>query len=165
VPDNTKVAVMPPNEADQIRMHARALERAKMVERARQTMDSIARPQRRRPDKWEKGQSGNPGGMSAVYRLARRVFQDHTPEMAAELVDMALHSEDERIRFGCLVAAIDRAGIKPFDFDPKTDGDQPRPTFNPALYTFEELEVLYNAMTLMARKQGLPPKEGADVAG
>jgi hypothetical protein len=73
--------------------------------------------------------------------------------MAAELVDLALNSEDERIRFGCLVAALDRAGVKPFDFDPKTDGDQPRATFNPALYTFEELEVLYKALTMMARKQ------------
>jgi hypothetical protein len=37
--------------------------------------------------------------------------------------------------------------------------------FDPSLYTFEELEVLYKALTLMASKQGVPPEEGEDVAG
>jgi hypothetical protein len=82
-------------------------------------------------------------------------------ELVAELVDLALNAEDERIRFGCLVAALDRAGVKPIDFDPKAaDGERPQ-KFDPSLYTFEELEQLYAAMTLMARKQGLLREEEA----
>jgi hypothetical protein len=104
--------------------------------------------------------------MAKVYKLARRILYDYTPELAAELVDLALNADDERIRFGCLVAALDRAGVKPIDFDEKAVDGAQRPKFDPSLYTFEELEVLYNAMELMARKQALlPPTEGAGVAG
>jgi hypothetical protein len=155
------------DEGASVRARARAEARGIMVERARITMDALGRPPKR-DNKWDPFSKDRPrpGDMAKVYKLARRILYDYTPELAAELVDLALNADDERIRFGCLVAALDRAGVKPIDFDEKAVDGAQRPKFDPSLYTFEELEVLYNAMELMARKQALlPPTEGADVAG
>jgi hypothetical protein len=55
---------------------------------------------------------------------------------------------------------------KPREYDPTAEQARQKPAFDPSLYTFEELEQLYAALELMARRQGLsPPEEGEDVAG
>jgi hypothetical protein len=55
---------------------------------------------------------------------------------------------------------------RPKDYDPKADENCRKPTFDPSLYTLEELKQLYAAMKLVALKQGLiPPEEGEDVIG
>lgn len=63
-------------------------------------------------------------------------------------------------------ALIDRAFGKSREYDPTAEQARQKPAFDPSLYTFEELEQLYAALELMARRQGLsPPEEGEDVAG
>jgi hypothetical protein len=141
--------------------HARTKEREEMVARAKRAIDKGLRP-------WKPGQSGNPGGMAKVYHVARKILRDRSPEMCAELVDLALNAEEERVRSVCLIAALDRAGLKPADYDPKEEDGmyQGRPRFDPSLYTSEELEQLHAAIMLMARKQGLMAPEAAeDMAG
>ena len=85
-----------------------------MIERARLTMDAVMRPGKR-THIFEKGHA-KVGGMTKVYHLARRVLFDHSPEMVAELIDLALNCPDEKVRAGCLIAALDRAGVRPMDF-------------------------------------------------
>jgi hypothetical protein len=61
---------------------------------------------------------------------------------------------------------IERAFGKPREYDPTAKQAQQKPTFDPSLYTIEELETLQAELLLMARRQGLfPPEEGEDVAG
>src|SRR5271167_3686940 len=91
---------MPLAEADEARARARAEVRAEMIERARLTMDAAMRPPR-----WKPGNKHSKGGMTKVYHLARRVLFDHSPEMVAELIDLALNCPDDRVRSGCLIAA------------------------------------------------------------
>ena len=38
--------------------------------------------------------------------------------MMRELIQLAENAEDERVKSVCIVAILDRAGIKPMDFDP-----------------------------------------------
>jgi hypothetical protein len=38
--------------------------------------------------------------------------------MMRGLIELAKTAEDERVRSVCLVAVLDRAGVKPIDFDP-----------------------------------------------
>jgi hypothetical protein len=85
--------------------------------------------------------------------------------MMRGLVELATTAADERVRSVCLIAVLDRAGVRPIDFDPSEEAANRKPTFDPSLYSFEELRQLYDAMTLMARRQGLLPEEGEDLAG
>jgi len=90
-----------------------------------------------------------------------------------ELVRLALSAEDERVRSVCAVAVLDRAGLRPIDFDPNED-KQERPKFNPADYSAEELVVLEQAFRLMVEREKekrqaaaagpeiLPPDTGDD---
>ena len=38
--------------------------------------------------------------------------------MMRELIDLAKTAADERVRSVCLIAVLDRAGVKPIDYDP-----------------------------------------------
>jgi hypothetical protein len=56
---------------------------------------------------------------------------------------------------------LDRAGVKPIDYDPKAEGPKKQPPFNPDLYTTEELRQMQAVTKMMAIRQGLlPPEEG-----
>ena len=43
-----------------------------------------------------------------------------------DLVELSRNSEDERVRSVCLVAILDRAGIRPYDADPAAEEAQDR---------------------------------------
>ena len=73
---------------------------------------------------FKKGQSGNPGGLSKFYSEARRLARDAAPEMMQGLIDLAKSAEDERVRSVCLIAVLDRAGVKAIDYDPNQDKQQ-----------------------------------------
>ena len=53
---------------------------------------------------------------------------------------------------------LERAWGKPREYDPDKDKEKEKVKFDPKLYTFEEIEVLYKALTLMASKQGQAPE-------
>jgi hypothetical protein len=88
------------------------------------------------PWRFQPGQSGNPGGINKFYYESRRIFREASPEAAQALVDLALHAEDERVRSICLVAVLDRSGVKPIDYDPAQD--QVPPAWDPGALTDEE---------------------------
>jgi hypothetical protein len=61
----------------------------------------------------------------------------------------------------CLIAVLDRAGVKPIDYDPKAEGPKKPPPFDPSLYSTEELRQMQAVMQMIAIRQGLlPPEEG-----
>jgi len=120
------VTVARTGEADEARARARETERAEMMERARLTMDAFARPPRRH-EPWKKGKAPK-GGITKVYALARRVLIDHK----LELVDLVLNCPDEKVRAACLIASLDRAGVKPMEFDPKVHEERVKPPFDPS---------------------------------
>jgi hypothetical protein len=68
--------------------------------------------------RYPKGQSGNPSGQARFYHEARRIAREAGPEMMYGLVELACEAEDERVRSVCLIAVLDRGGVKPIDFDP-----------------------------------------------
>jgi hypothetical protein len=75
-------------------------------------------------------------------------------------------SADEQIVSVASEALWEISWGRPKDYDPKAEKDGRKPTFNPDLYTIEELEQLHAAIMLMARRQGLLAEEKAeDVAG
>jgi hypothetical protein len=87
--------------------------------------------------RYPKGVSGNPSGMNRFYFECRRIFQENAPELARAIVELALDPKvDERVRSVCLVAGLDRAGVKPMDYDPSQD--QVQPTWDPGALTDEE---------------------------
>ncbi len=63
--------------------------------------------------RWPKGVSGNPGGQAAVYHQCRKLARDASLDMMRGLVDLARNAEDERVRSVCLIAVLDRAGVRP----------------------------------------------------
>jgi hypothetical protein len=77
------------------------------------------------------------------------------------MIRLATEAEDQRVRSVCAGMALDRAWGKPREYDPAADEGNKKPRFDPSLYTMEELRQLYDAMTLMARRQGLLPDEEA----
>jgi hypothetical protein len=77
---------------------------------------------RGRAFRFPKGQSGNPDGQSRFYHECRKLAREASPEMMRELIELAKTAEDERVRSVCLVAVLDRAGIRGYDHDPKADG-------------------------------------------
>jgi hypothetical protein len=116
--------------------------------------------------RFSKGKSGNPDGQSRFYHQCRKIAREASLEMMRGLVELAKTAEDERVRSVCLIAVLDRAGVKPIDLDPKAEEGDRRPKFDPSLYFHEELLQLYAVLEMMARRQGLlPPSAGEDVAG
>ena len=102
--------------------------------------------------RWPKGQTGNPSGQSRFYHEARKIARQAAPEMMRELVELAKTAEDERVRSVCLVAVLDRAGLRPIDHDPAED-KAGRPRFDPRDYSAEELAIIEQAFRLMVERE------------
>lgn len=102
--------------------------------------------------RFPKGRSGNPDGQSRFYHEARMLARRAAPQMMKELIELALHAEDERVKSVCLVAVLDRAGVKPIDFDPAEEKAL-HPKFNPRDYSPDELRVIETALRLVQAKQ------------
>ena len=111
--------------------------------------------------RFPKGQSGNPDGQSRFYHQCRKIAREASPEMMRELIDLAKTAEDERVRSVCLIAVLDRAGVRPIDYDPKAEGPKQPPPFDPSLYTTEELRRMQEVMMMIAQRQG-GPSSGAE---
>ena len=85
--------------------------------------------------RFPKGQSGNPmGGRGSVTRAANSP-REASPEMMAGLIGLAKNAVDERVRSVCLIAVLDRAGVRPIDYDPAEDAAARQPKFDPSLAT------------------------------
>jgi hypothetical protein len=112
--------------------------------------------------RFTKGKSGNPGGLSKFYFEARRLARQASPDMMEVLVDIANNpNEDGRVRAVCAVAVLDRAGVRPVDYDSSEERAE-RPKFDPSLYSFQELEIILQAAQLMAERRTAPASEAAD---
>ena len=72
------------------------------------------------------------------------------PRRPKRWFDLALHAEDERVRSICLVAVLDRSGVRPIDYDPAQDVTPP--TCDPGALTPEERENLKAYLVNMVRK-------------
>jgi hypothetical protein len=59
------------------------------------------------------------------------------------------------------MAVLDRAGVRPVDYDPSEEKAE-RPKFDPSLYTTAELEIILQAAQLMAERRTAPASEAAD---
>jgi hypothetical protein len=99
--------------------------------------------------RFQKGQSGNISGQSRFYHECRKLAREASPEMMAGLIDLAKNAMDERVRSVCLVAVLDRAGVRPIDYDPKADEAEERKQFDPSLYTDEELSRIQEVLKLV----------------
>jgi hypothetical protein len=99
--------------------------------------------------RWPKGQTGRTPS-AKLYHEARRIARQAAPAMMHKLVDLAQNSEDDRVASVCAIAVLDRASIRPIDFDPNEErGTKPR--FNPRHYTPEELDLIQAALKLLVR--------------
>jgi hypothetical protein len=105
------------------------------------------------PWRWQPGQSGNPGGLSKFYQESRKIARDASPAVMRELVNLALSAEDERVKSVCAVAVLDRAGLRPIDYDPAQERVQP--SWDPGALTVQEREQL-KAMLEKMVKRGKP---------
>jgi hypothetical protein len=116
---------------------------------------------------WKKGQSGNPGGLGAFYQQARKIVRDAAPELMRELVKLALTAEDERVKSVCLIAALDRAGLKPTEFNPLAENTDARaldlskltPEQRAQLRLLIDLAKTDQALTEAERPSAQPPHE------
>ena len=108
--------------------------------------------------RWPKGVSGNPTGQLLFYHQARKLARRAAPAVMQELIDLALHAEDERVRSICAVAVLDRAGVRPVDFDPAEELEE-RPAFNPRDYSPEERNLIERALRLMVERRDPLPTE------
>jgi len=101
--------------------------------------------------RFRKGVSGNPSGMSRFYYQCRKIFQENSPELARAAIELALDPDtDQRVRSVLIVAGLDRAGVKPMDYDPAQDVTPP--SWDPGALTPEERENLKAYLVKMVRK-------------
>jgi hypothetical protein len=90
--------------------------------------------------------------MSRFYFECRQIFQEASPELARAIVELALDPKvDERVRSVCLVAGLDRAGIRAIDYNPSQD--QVQPTWDPGALTAEERADLKALLQKMVGKK------------
>ena len=75
-------------------------------------------PENARPYKWKPGQSGNPAGRSGLYGECRRLAAEASPAAMCRLIEL-MDAQDERVAYMASVAVLDRAGVKPQEFDPR----------------------------------------------
>jgi hypothetical protein len=104
--------------------------------------------------RWPKGTSGNPDGQSQCYHICRKLAREAGPEMMLGLIDLAKNAEDERVRSVCLIAVLDRAGVRPIDKPEPESAD--RPAFDPRAYSAEDLAVIEAALKLMLQGGSAP---------
>jgi hypothetical protein len=89
--------------------------------------------------------------MSRFYHATRQIFKDATPDLVRAAVQLALdENTDQRVRSVLIVAGLDRAGVKPMDYDPAQDVTPP--TWDPGALTPEERENLKAYLVKMVRK-------------
>lgn len=73
--------------------------------------------------------------------------------MMQVLVDLACDpNEDSKVRSVCAVAILDRAGVRPIDFDP-TEAEAGHEKFDPRAFTPEELHQIEAALRLIVLRQ------------
>jgi hypothetical protein len=102
--------------------------------------------------RWPKGTSGRTP-LARCYHQARGLARRSSPEMMEVLIGLASDDEVEpRVRSVCAMAVLDRAGIRPIDFDPNEGKDEGF-DFNPRDYTREELDAIEAALRLMVAKR------------
>ena len=94
-----------------------------IAETARRTANKIFRPA---PGRFQPGVSGNPSGQSHFYHQCRKIARAASPEMMYGLIELAKNAKDERVRSVCLVAVLDRAGVRGEDYNPDRDPEIPR---------------------------------------
>ena len=116
-------------------------------EQRKQAVLETGRRAFRRP----KGQTDRTAMMQAYYE-SRQLARIASPRMMQGLIEDADNAEDERVRSVCRLAVLDRAGVRPIDFDP-LEGEDEGFDFNPRDYTPEQLEVLEQALRLMIEKR------------
>lgn len=114
--------------------------------------------------RWPKGQTGNPGGVNRFYMQSRLLARRAAPQMTRVLIALALdENEDSRVRSVAAVAILDRAGVRPIDFDPNAE-KQPM-AFNPRDFDPGELDQIEAALKLIVErgqpKKIAPPPEDA----
>ena len=103
--------------------------------------------------RFPKGQSGNPDGQSRFYHACRQLAREASPEMMAGLIELARNAVDERVRSVCLIAVLDRAGVRPIDYDPAEDAAARQPRFDPSLYSPEQLAQIEQTLRMVAAAQ------------
>jgi hypothetical protein len=77
--------------------------------------------------------------------------------MMEGLIDLARNAEDERVRSVCLIAVLDRAGVRPIE-KPEDEPGKAMP-FDPRAYSSEELETLEAALTLLMENRVVAPAD------
>jgi hypothetical protein len=110
--------------------------------------------------RFPKGRSGNPDGQSRFYHECRKLAREASPEMMAGLIDLAKNAVDERVRSVCLIAVLDRAGVRPIDYIPAEDAATRKPRFDPSLYTPEQLAQIEAALRIVATAQQAEAESG-----
>lgn len=111
--------------------------------------------------RWKPGQSGNPAGNSRLYFECRKIAQAAAPDMMRGLVALAKdENADERTRAVCLIAVLDRAGIKPIEAAEmlaqiKAEQKAATPGLNPAAYSSEELDQIEAVLRLVQARQSV----------
>jgi len=63
----------------------------------------------------KKGKPGNPDGQARFDHECRKLSNRTAPDMMRGHAELANNAEDERVRSVCLVAVLDRAGVRPID--------------------------------------------------
>jgi len=102
--------------------------------------------------RWPKGKTGRPP-LSRAYFEARQLARLASPDMVKGLIGLAMDTnEDSRVRSICMLAVLDRGGVRPVDYDPNEDQQQ-RPKFNPDDYSDEELVIIEQAFRLMVARE------------
>ena len=100
-----------------------------------------------------------------LFAEVQKIYRVCSPAAAKEICRLALEAEDERVRSVCAGMVMDRAWGRPKEYDPNADTVKKQPPFDPSLYTLEELDQMQAVMLMMARREGLMPEEGNEVAG
>jgi hypothetical protein len=104
--------------------------------------------------RWRKGISGNSSGQSGHYHASRKLARNAAPLMMQELIRLATNAEDERVRSVCLIAVLDRAGVKPID-KPEPEPES-KPAFDPRNFNERDLAVIEAALKLMVQGGSTP---------
>ena len=128
-------------------------------EAARRTANRVFRPE---PGRFRPGVSGNPSGQSHFYHQCRKIARAASPEMMYGLIDLAMNAEDERVRSVCLIAVLDRAGVRGEDYNPDRDPEvQSKPDLS--RLSPEDRAQLRRLLDLAIPKQ-LPEPKVRDIA-
>jgi hypothetical protein len=101
---------------------------------------------------WQKGKSGNPGGVGGKWHETMRLAREAAPEAICRLIEL-MHDDDTRVATIAANSVLERAFGKPKEYDPKAEEPEAE-IIDPSGFTPKQREQILRVLRMLEAATG-----------